>query len=653
MSWIVEGFKLARTTDDKTDLSLRICRMIAKVGTTLPQIIFRVISRREIEVPVVALLLNKINTEIGNLKSLYKYSPILVHHLKSDGGFQADDPETKAMYSVSKINSKQSIDVRNPSEDLILLLRTVLTLCKDLNLKPAWVSERWSLHWSFRDRFIISRDLSDLMFLLWHHYKDSHEVELKSICVGILVYIADKVSRSSANHAVVRSAGTGPPPNLSAAVHSAESDHHVDSTVENGHRRFSKEISRDYTSRLQFSTVIVPAGKILPVLAISLKALTKDLIRSASIVFRPLSDEFVEDDDSHVAVNASDVRTSEGGSSEDLQKDKKKLDKKIEWNKVKKQVSKRLFTGSQKGLGTQKPLTGTSYNASVNAPTAVSNLQSTEITIVDSAAVYALKSEAVLYVMEGIRIFLCSEESKTLHVEYEHYFVSTPLCVCLLYLMEQYPSVGLIQKYGLELLLCLCNANSSNINILGENCKCIVAAMISWPADQAVHITFCTLVLELARTSERIINALIFHAIYKWLFIPIKYGWSEVAPIACAAISIISNTVERAQMVGASKICEVLVAMLGKNKSTLPIQIEGLRAVLALAKSDLCLKKMKADGGKKILNESKEILIDVLHKHSNDDIRIPSKYDVSDLKNILATTIQFPQLFDKNKCNIS
>jgi hypothetical protein len=614
VGWIVEGLrwklKTPELSRDQDWLPMRLCMLITKIGTTLPQVIFRCISRREVEVPLISLLLNTISREVGDLKSMYKYSPVLVHSgsLKSaDSNSSADQAES--LYSFSKINPALPVRVDAPSNALIVVLRTVLTLCRDLNLRPFWFPEKWSLHWSFRERFIISREFADLMFLLWHHYKESPEVEVKSICLGIIVYIADKVSRDPSNQQVVRPAGKA----------SAQIDNGSDCETS-----ASKTFSNRPASGI---SVIVPGGKLLPILALSLRILTKD-----SAINRSQSKSTAEVTSALGVHGQVDVVSSAR-------------------NQIKRGSKSRQTStagaSSDNGVGSFE----NSYNISgaviEASPIRASDGAETSEAV---AALYALKSESVLYTMEGMRQFLCLEESKTIQVQNEHYFIATPLCQSILFLMDQYPTVSLIQKSGLELLLCLCNSNKKNVEILGENCRCIVAAMISWPTDQGVHLTFCTLVWKLANTSERIINALIFHAIYKWLFIPIKYGWTEVAPLACKAVCTIANTVERAQMVGTARICEVLVTTLGKHKGAVALQIEGLRAVLALAKSEICMKKMKADGGKRVLNESRMFLINLL---SEDSASIPMGYSRSEIEQIVSETVHYNQLFDKDKCTIS
>lgn len=609
--------------DPTAQIPFRICRIITRLRSAHPQVIFRSISRREVEVPIISILLKLIRSEIGPLTEMYRHGRMQLSSsgeaVRSLGGVvleerTANGTPVKVLsnstagvpdfgYFITSTADYLQIDpasIPEPSESLVIVLRACLACCKDMNLRPIWFGERWSFHWSFGDRYFLSREFSDLMFLLWHHYRFVVEVEVKSLCLGILVAIADKVRQDPVNNIPVRPPGkaaAGPAYVDSNDVDAGDKFEDVDGVyISDGrvtppHRRRSWSRSQSFSSAPPTKVVIVPISKILPLLAISLSQFTRGIDRKS--------------DSKNTTARNIDSR----------------------------------------GVLTDKPFghktESSRYRLSECTPTLDPGHMDAES--------YAIHSEAVLYMMEGLKLFLCNDDDQTILSQHEHYFSATPLCESILYLMDLYPAVNVIQKIGLSLLLYLCKTDGKNIDVLGERCRCIISAVISFPTDRMVHHTFCTLVLILAQRHEKHRNALVFHAIYKWLFIPIKFGWEDVTPIACQAVAAVADTAVRAEMVGMARLCEVLVCALGKHKNAMALQIDGLRAVIALAKSPSCLQKMKNSGGKKILMETRRMLMKTISENG----LIPSGYKRDDLIEMLTATNNYPGLFDKDKCVIS
>ena len=575
--------------DPTNQIPFRMCNIVSRIRVVHPQIIFKVLSRREVEVPVVSILLRLIKAEVGPLRDMYQHASSFTEnienmHLSLASAFLRDDGEHLAASAPAStvedfgyfIITSPSYSgfipttISKPSRSLVIVLRACHALCKDMNLKPIWLGERWSFHWSFMDRYLLSREFADLIFLLWHHYRYVKEVEVKSLCLGILIAIADKVRRNHDN-TVIRPPGKAAPNFNHTDVGGNElecrnSDKDMSVSKEKvaspPQRRRSSTRSQSFSSGLSASIVIVPISKILPLLAITLSERTKEI--------------------------SGDHKSREG----------------IFRNKVDE---------------------------------------------CDEAEEYAINSESVLCTLEGLKLFLCNEDEETILRQHGHYFAATPLCQSVVYLLDQYPTANPIQNIGLFLLLCLCKTDPSNLDILGENCRCLISPVVSFPTEQAIHHNFCALVLALADRSARHRSSLLFHAIYKWLFIPIKFGWHDVMPVACRAVAAIADTPDRASMVGMAKLCEVLLNALAKHKSIARVQIEGLRAVLALAKSPNCIQKMKASGGKRILMESRRYLMKLATERSN----LPAGYDHAELVALLSETNDFPDLFDRAKCVIS
>jgi hypothetical protein len=522
-------------------LATRVCMFITKAGGMHPQAVFRLCSRREIERPILSILSRVISSKIGDISSV------------------------RAVQESNEAAVPPQLDAQS-CDELILLLRTCLTLARDLNIRPMWAPEPWCYHWSIRERTILSHKFSSLMVNLWIAYKDCGDVELKSLCVGILVDIATKIAH----------------------------------TPTKGSKNKAKSNSTKATRmvmpvRLDLCAPIVPETELLPILALSLAEFTVDMQRrrratvdsnsGAETAVLPIETECV--DPTTLAVSAC-----AGGD-----------------------ITASLPLG-------------------------------------ESAKMYAIHSEAVLHTLEGIRLYLCDEESGTIRPKYAAYFESSSsLCDSVLYLMETYSSIALIQKVGIEIVLHLCTErDTENLDVLGNSCRCIISSIICYPSDQIIHQTFCTLVMRLADSSEKNRNAIISHSLYKWLFIPIKCAWHDVTPTACRAVSLIANTEERAEILGTSRICEVLIKTLNKLENVATVQIDGLRAALALSKSEVCVRKLKAEGGKKVLGNTRRFVVKILGSNPS---TIPEGYSRMDLESLLYQANEQRQLFEKINCLLS
>lgn len=616
-----------RCDDPTAEIPFRICRIISRLQSAHPQVIYKTLSRREIEVPIISILLKLIATDIGPLREMYEHGRVptaeqfvtlagitLLEEKYEVGTNSSGTSIADCGYFITQSPEYSHIDptkIPKPSASLAIVLRACLACCKDMNLRPIWFGERWSFHWSFIDRYLLSRGFADLIFLIWHHYRYVQEVEVKSLCLGILVAVADKVSQNPVNNIPIRPPGRAAAgqifsvsDNIAKCTDESERGAAMDQNQTPLPRRRSWSRSQSFSSGPPTTVVIVPISKILPLLAISLSEHVKGKLTSSI------------HDTNDIKTNGSIMSEAIDSRGVFMEKPARSFSDKVEGSRFK-QLEVKI----------------------IGSPTAE----------LPTAEEYAINSEAVLHSMEGLKLFIFNEDDQTILKQHEHYFVATPLCETVLFLMDLYPAVNVIQKIGLTLLLYLCKTDSNNVDILGEHCKCIISAVISFPSDQMVHHTFCTLVWILAQKSEKHRNSLVFHAIYKWLFIPIKFGWEDVTSIACKAVASVADTPARAEMVGMARLCEVLVSALGKHRSAVALQIDGLAAVLALAKSPTCVLKMRASGGKKILMETRRSLMKLI----TEDAQLPYGYERGDLIDILKTTNNYPGLFDGDKCVIS
>jgi hypothetical protein len=723
----------AEAEEPTGQLPFRVCAILAQLRAAHPQVLFRSVSRREVEVPVVGLLLRLIRAEAGPLTDMYAYRDAHSGHKASEGGRgrgSGDGALSLANVTLPEEGAGNPLGSHNfvsvprpaapledfgyslgpapgragdpppaaaavtvthpPSRALLTALRACLVLCKDMNLRPIWFGERWSFHWSFADRYLCSRDFALLMFLLWHHYRHARGAggAVKGLCTGILVAVADKVSRHPVSNKVVRRPGRAAARGGVCASAAADVSRESGDTLDEhnaapapapapapagGQRRRSWSRSRSFSGGAEAalgeapldgdgdSAAVVPPHRMLPLLAISLAQFTGGAAKTAASAAkaRALSE--------HAPVDSRKVSTEHPS----------KLSAHAHAHAP--APAQRVSSGSPRAGGRGKSLSGGHPQGPGGGAGGGQE---------GGAEEYAVSSEAVQYTLEGLELFLCRrpEAPHTEHThadtdhtdtdqgalsEYAHYFggsastststaaaaaaAATPLCASVLFLMDQYPAVHGIQRAGLSLLLFLCRADARNVDILGESCRCIISAVISFPTDQSVHHTFCTLVLMLAQRSDANRNALLFHAIYKWLFISIKYGWEDVTPIACRAVAAVADTPARAAMVGGggSRLCDVLVAALGdpQHRASAALQTDGLRAVLALAQSPACVQKMRASGGKRTLMDTRRYLARLLSDTHTD--ALPAGYARADLAALLTATHDFPGLFDKDKCTIS
>mmetsp|Transcript_22438 Transcript_22438/g.32725 ORF Transcript_22438/g.32725 Transcript_22438/m.32725 type:complete len:1238 (+) Transcript_22438:101-3814(+) len=210
----------------------------------------------------------------------------------------------------------------------------------------------------------------------------------------------------------------------------------------------------------------------------------------------------------------------------------------------------------------------------------------------------------------------------SLYLQYEELFASTPICETIVYVMLQLPNNYTVQVKGMSSLQKLCE-HGIGLRILGECCsKVLVGAMVSFNDDSTVHFAFCSIINKLAEKSNFERDRLIHSSVFKWLYIVIKAASPENAPLACRAVTMISDTQERAEAMGNAGISRYVLLLLDKHTAILKVQMEGLRTVVALCKSSVCYKQIKSAGGEKRIQRARAFLRNIL-AGSSDERALP------------------------------
>ena len=226
----------------------------------------------------------------------------------------------------------------------------------------------------------------------------------------------------------------------------------------------------------------------------------------------------------------------------------------------------------------------------------------------------------------------------SLYEQYEEEFRETPVCEAVLYIMMQLPHNYIVQTKGIDIVQKLI-ANGFGARIFGECCsKVLIGAMVAFSDDSGVHRAFCSIVNTLAQRNEFERTRLVSSSVFKWLYIVIKAGSPENAPLACTAIRSIADTEERAEAMGNAGLVKTVVLLLDKHASILKVQVEGLRTIVVLCKSQVCFRQFKTIGGIKRVKLAREFLRSVL-AGSSDGQPLPileqSPYVEADLAELL------------------
>ena len=200
----------------------------------------------------------------------------------------------------------------------------------------------------------------------------------------------------------------------------------------------------------------------------------------------------------------------------------------------------------------------------------------------------------------------------SLYEQYEDEFCETPVCEAVLYIMMQLPRNYIVQVKGMSIAQKLVG-NGYGLRIFGECCsKVFIGALVAFSEDSGVHRAFCSIVNSLAQWNEFERTRLVSSAVFKWLYIVIKAGSPENAPLACMAIRSIADSEERAEAMGNAGMVKAVVLLLDKHASVLKVQMEGLRTIVALCKSQMCFRQFKSAGGVKRVKRTRAFLRSVL-----------------------------------------
>ncbi|CAE7457799.1 unnamed protein product, partial [Symbiodinium microadriaticum] len=200
----------------------------------------------------------------------------------------------------------------------------------------------------------------------------------------------------------------------------------------------------------------------------------------------------------------------------------------------------------------------------------------------------------------------------SLYEQYEEEFRVTPICEAVLYMMTQLPHNYNVQSKGIDVVQKFV-ANGYGLRIYGECCsKVLVGSMVAFSDDSGIHRAFCSIVYNLAKRSEHERIRLVRSAVFKWLYVVIRAGSPENAPLACKAVSMIADIEERAEVMGNAGLMRTVVLLLDKHISILKVQVEGLRTIVTLCKSQVCFRQLKAIGGVKKVKRAREFLRSIL-----------------------------------------
>lgn len=248
------------------------------------------------------------------------------------------------------------------------------------------------------------------------------------------------------------------------------------------------------------------------------------------------------------------------------------------------------------------------------------------------------------HTINALQAFLCMPDEMfpmAVYLQNIEGFAHTPVPACVCFIMTKFRENVNIQRNCLEIIRCFVD-NRLELTALGMHCpSAIMLAIRALPEERRQQCSFCVIVSTIASRDEFAKDNMLRFNVHEGLGYIIQGQQLEAAPLACQSIVDLCDTAENAKIVSkglattkplksdettvdrkyillansnaTNTMMALLFRMLDEKVEDIKMQVEGLRAVLALCICKDCLLELKhSPSYLNILKKSRAILMSVI-----------------------------------------
>jgi len=233
------------------------------------------------------------------------------------------------------------------------------------------------------------------------------------------------------------------------------------------------------------------------------------------------------------------------------------------------------------------------------------------------------------HALQLIQVFICHDMTECMRRL--HLYSDTPVCHAVPKIMTRFPRNQLIQRFGIDILRIFAVKKVDLPRLCEYAPTALMIAIEACPHDAELLRAFCALVDVLARCgTEAVKDSLVKVGIHKALYGILRSCSREVTPFALAAVANMCTNVSRATAVGSIGMATVVKRVMDRHCDVLRVQVEGLRAFIALNLDPEGAGRLNAIEGKNTIRRVRQMLGHILRQNA-----LAGEYESSEIHELL------------------
>eukprot|EP01041_Mallomonas_annulata_P006058 gene6058-12217_t len=211
------------------------------------------------------------------------------------------------------------------------------------------------------------------------------------------------------------------------------------------------------------------------------------------------------------------------------------------------------------------------------------------------------------HTLQLLQSFLCYDVQESM--DKLHLYSDTPLGHAVPSIMKKFPKNVAIQRFGIDILRIFA-LKTIDIELLGVHApSAIIGAMELCPTETDFMRAFCTISEILAKKGDEEMKEKLYTAgIHRSLYNVLQTCSRELAPQGLSVLSAICDTKIHAETLVKIGYFSVVLRVLDRHCDAIKVQVEGLRALVALLEAPDSMDSLIAVDGRNSVNRVRTLL---------------------------------------------